>query len=90
MNKELIRQTMAHCNAQLLQATLQLSVLDPAARVLHPLEHRPVVLRPATMIRSPKSHLLAGSPEVRDQDLAGIVVPGRGDDGGKKVRHVKK
>lgn len=36
-----------------------------------------MVLCPETMIHSPKRYLLAGSPEVRDQDLAGIVVPGR-------------
>lgn len=60
----------------MLQATLQLFVLDQAACVLHTLENRHVVLSPETMIHSLKFYLLAGSPEVRDQDLAGIVVPG--------------
>lgn len=65
-----------HFNAQVLKATLQLTVFDLAARILEPFEHRPVVTGPEGMVHPPKLYLLPGSPEMRDQELAREKVPG--------------
>lgn len=68
--------TLAYFSTQVLEATLQLSVFDLAACLLHPLEHWQVVLSPERMVCSPKRYLLGRSPEMRDQELTREIVPG--------------
>lgn len=56
--------------------TLQLPLFALAACVLEPFEHGSVVPGPEGMVQAPKLYLLCGSPEMRDQQLAGEKVPG--------------
>lgn len=67
--------TLAYFSTQVLKATLQLSVFDLAACLLHPLEHWQVVLSPERMVLSPKRYLLIRGPEMRDQELTREIVP---------------
>lgn len=48
------------------------------------------MLRPEAMVHPPECHLLAGGPEVRDEDLAGIVVPVRNEERERNMMEGRK
>lgn len=67
---------LTYFSTQVLEATLLLTVFGLVACVLQPFEHWPVVPGPEGVVQSSKLYLLCGSPEMRDQELAGEKVPG--------------
>lgn len=67
-----------------------MTIFDLLTRVLKSFEHRQLVPSSEGVVHSPKLQLLAGSPEVRDQELTGEEIPV--DAGGgflSRVRHNK-
>lgn len=59
-----------------------MAVFDVAAFVLQTRDEGPVVPSSEGVVHASELHLLPGIPEVRDQDLTGEKVPGRGKVGG--------
>lgn len=65
-------------SAQVQQAAAELAVFDTVARLLQTCDDGLVVPSSERVVHSSKLHLLSGIPEMRDQDLPGEEVPGRG------------
>lgn len=65
-------------SAQVQQAAAEWAVFDAPARVHQTCDDGPVVPSAEGVVHPPKLHLLSGIPEMRDQDLPGEEVPGRG------------